>query len=288
MAQLTPLQYRQILQIAADACGGSPAARARIEQLMNELTEGEWDHRRFFIRLANLLGPLPDTIPVFQVVGWQEIPIDNLRYKDAIALICARLMIRNIGRIPDPNVLVPLMSMFRPGLWNLVNIDRIGFQKVNGAEEELPEPEVPLPEIKIPEKQTDIITDDPILDGTRMVDFHGERARHRYYKESTYKSLKKPEKKPYKENPFDRKAILPGDVTRYIAKLDSTMPVQEAGRRKCKMITMRRKDYLREHHHLFKVLSRPTKKKLLKELMAQQKELKERGLKGGKTRRRHK
>jgi hypothetical protein len=58
--------------------------------------------------------------------------------------------------------------------------------------------------------------------------------------------------------------------------------------RKSKMITMRRKDYLREHHHLFKVLSHPTKKKLLDELMAQQKELKERGLKGGKTRRRHK
>jgi len=55
-----------------------------------------------------------------------------------------------------------------------------------------------------------------------------------------------------------------------------------------RLITMRKKDYLREHHHLFKVLSHPTKKKLLKELMAQQKELKKRGLKGGKTRRRHK
>jgi hypothetical protein len=51
---------------------------------------------------------------------------------------------------------------------------------------------------------------------------------------------------------------------------------------------MRRKDYLREHHHLFKVLSHPTKKKLLDELMAQQKELKERVLKGGKTRRNRK
>jgi plasmid rolling circle replication initiator protein Rep len=56
------------------------------------------------------------------------------------------------------------------------------------------------------------------------------------------------------------------------------------GRKKSKMITMRKKDYLREHHHLFKVLSHPTKKKLLKELMAQQKELKERGLKGGTRR----
>ena len=74
-------------------------------------------------------------------------------------------------------------------------------------------------------------------------------------------------------------------------ELDSDMEVQQAGRRKTrksKMITMRRKDYLREHHHLFKVLSHPTKKKLLDELMAQQKELKERGLKGGKTRRHYK
>jgi hypothetical protein len=59
-----------------------------------------------------------------------------------------------------------------------------------------------------------------------------------------------------------------------------------AGRRKG-VITMRQKDYLREHHHLFNVLSRPTKKKLLKELASQKKELKERGFKGGKTRRRH-
>jgi hypothetical protein len=242
MAQLTPLQYRQILQIAADACGGSPAARARTLEFSSELTHGEWNHRTFFTRLANLLGPLPDTIPVFQVVGWQRIPIGNLRYKDAIALICARLMIRNIGRIPDPNVLVPLMSMFRPGLWNLVNIDRIGVQKVNGAEEEPPEPEVPLPEINIPEEQTDAITFAPIPNGTRMVDFHGEMARHRYYTEATYNSLPKP-----KKNPFDRKDILPGDVTRYTAKLDSTMKVQEAGRRKTRKSKRRARKTRRRH-----------------------------------------
>jgi hypothetical protein len=247
MAQLTPLQYRQILQIAADACGGSPAARARMLEFSIELTEGEWDHRRFFIRLANLLGPLPDTIPVFQVVGWQEIPIDNLRYKDAIALICARLMIRNIGRIPDPNVLIPLMAMFRPGLWNLVNIDRIGFQKVNGAEEELPEPEVPLQVINIPDGQEDAITLAPIPDGTRMVDFHGEKERHRYYTEATYNSLKKPEKKPYKENPYTRQPILPADLTRYTAKLDSTMKVQEAGRRKTRKHKRRARKTRRRH-----------------------------------------
>ena len=48
------------------------------------------------------------------------------------------------------------------------------------------------------------------------------------------------------------------------------------------VITMRRKDYLREHHHLFKVLAHPTKKALKKELLSQKKELKERGLKGGR------
>jgi hypothetical protein len=56
------------------------------------------------------------------------------------------------------------------------------------------------------------------------------------------------------------------------------------GRKKSKMITMRKKDYLREHHHLLKVLGHPTKKKLLSELMIQRKELKERGLKGGTRR----
>jgi hypothetical protein len=98
-----------------------------------------------------------------------------------------------------------------------------------------------LQEIKIPEKQTDIITDDPIPNGTRMVDFHGERARHRYYKESTYNSFQK------KENPFDRKVILPGDVTRYIAKLDKGMEVQQAGRRKTRKSKRRARKTRRRH-----------------------------------------
>ena len=98
-----------------------------------------------------------------------------------------------------------------------------------------------LPEIKIPNKQTDIITDDPILDGTRMVDFHGERARHRYYKESTYDSFQK------QENPFDRKPLRPGDVTRYIAKLDEDMEVQQAGRRKTRKSKRRARKTRRRH-----------------------------------------
>ena len=99
----------------------------------------------------------------------------------------------------------------------------------------------PLPEIKIPEKQRDIITDDPILDGTRMVDFHGERARHRYYTEETYNSFQK------QENPFDRKPILPDDVTRYIAKLDKDMEVQQAGRRKTRKFKRRVRKTRRRH-----------------------------------------
>ena len=47
-----------------------------------------------------------------------------------------------------------------------------------------------------------------------------------------------------------------------------------------KTISMKKSDYLREHHHLFKVLSRPTRRVLARELKIQKKELKERGLKG--------
>jgi hypothetical protein len=50
--------------------------------------------------------------------------------------------------------------------------------------------------------------------------------------------------------------------------------------RRNKTIRMKKSDYLREHHHLFKVLSRPTRKVLARELKIQKKELKERGLKG--------
>ena len=98
-----------------------------------------------------------------------------------------------------------------------------------------------LPEIKIPDGQEDAITFAPIPDGTRMVDFHGEKERHRYYTEATYNSFQK------QENPFDRKPLRPGDVTRYIAKLDSTMPVQEAGRRKTRKSKRRARKTRRRH-----------------------------------------
>jgi hypothetical protein len=51
-------------------------------------------------------------------------------------------------------------------------------------------------------------------------------------------------------------------------------------RRTAKTIRMKKGEYLREHHHLFRVLRNPTRRALNAELRRQQKELKERGLKG--------
>ena len=54
-----------------------------------------------------------------------------------------------------------------------------------------------------------------------------------------------------------------------------------AGRRRtAKTIRMKKGEYLREHHHLFRVLRNPTRRALNAELRRQQKELRERGLKG--------
>ena len=55
----------------------------------------------------------------------------------------------------------------------------------------------------------------------------------------------------------------------------------EGGRRKTvRTIRMKKGEYLREHHHLFRVLRNPTRRALNAELRRQQKELKERGLRG--------
>jgi hypothetical protein len=242
MTELTPPQYQQILQIAAAACGGSPAARAKTLEFSSELTDGEWNPRTFFIRLANLLGPVQDRIPVFRTVAGRDVSVGNFRYRDAMALICARLMVRSPEfRIPDPNVLIPLMAMFRLG-WELITINDIGIRHVGGPDDVPPAPPVPLPEIKIPAGQEDVISMAPIPDGTRMVDFHGERAKHRYYTEATYNALNP------KKNPYTRQAIEPNQVTRYIAKLDSTLPVQQAGRRRKTKKSKRRARKTRRHH----------------------------------------
>ena len=51
------------------------------------------------------------------------------------------------------------------------------------------------------------------------------------------------------------------------------------GRRTIRTIRMKKGEYLREHHHLFRVLRNPTRRALNAELRKQQKELRERGLK---------
>ena len=50
--------------------------------------------------------------------------------------------------------------------------------------------------------------------------------------------------------------------------------------RRSKTIRMKKGEYLREHHHLFRVLQNPTRRALNAELRSQQKELKARGLRG--------
>jgi len=140
-------------------------------------------------------------------------------------------------------------------------------------------PTGPFPKLKIPKGQTDVVTMEEIKDGTLMVDFHGEREKYnRYYTEETYNKLNN------NKNPFNNKSIEKTDIKYYEAQLDPSLPVQQAGRRKRtrrnKTIRMKKSDYLREHHHLFKVLSRPTRKVLARELKIQKKELKERGFKG--------
>jgi hypothetical protein len=101
---------------------------------------------------------------------------------------------------------------------------------------------VPTQEINIPKGQEDIILMTEIADGTRMADFHDERLKYnRYYTEETLKKLKG-------KNPYQNKPILRTDVTQYIARLDPTMPVQEAGRRKTRKGKRRaRKTYRRKH-----------------------------------------
>jgi hypothetical protein len=62
------------------------------------------------------------------------------------------------------------------------------------------------------------------------------------------------------------------------------MPARKTRRRSkaatAKDICMKKSVYLREHHHLFKVLKNHTRRALKAELRAQKRELKERGLKG--------
>ena len=62
-----------------------------------------------------------------------------------------------------------------------------------------------------------------------------------------------------------------------------TVPATANGgrrRKTVKTIRMKKSEYLREHHHLFRVLRNPTRRALNAELRKQTRELRERGLKG--------
>jgi hypothetical protein len=64
--------------------------------------------------------------------------------------------------------------------------------------------------IRIPNSSEDAITMNAIEEGNRMVNFHGEKNMGRYYKKSTFNSLKR-------TNPYTRRKILPANRTNYIA-----------------------------------------------------------------------
>ena len=69
--------------------------------------------------------------------------------------------------------------------------------------------------------------------------------------------------------------------TSYQMKAGGRRPGSSTRRRRtAKTIRMKKSEYLREHHHLFRVLRNPTRRALNAELQKQQKELKERGLRG--------
>ena len=89
------------------------------------------------------------------------------------------------------------------------------------------------PKVKIPKGQTDAITMDEIQDGEIMIDFQGEKEHNRYYTAQTFKKLRN-------KNPFTRENIV-GHVY-YIAELDASLPVQEAGRRRRKTFRKNRKN----------------------------------------------
>ena len=69
-------------------------------------------------------------------------------------------------------------------------------------------------------------------------------------------------------------------VAKRVAVIAAKKASSAGRRRTAKTIRMKKGEYLREHHHLFRVLRNPTRRALNAELRRQQKELKERGLKG--------
>ena len=93
-------------------------------------------------------------------------------------------------------------------------------------------------------------------------------------KTATFDDLRNRDGKPAtRDNTFDR-----NEYSFY--KVPNGGRRRRTRRRTVKVIRMKKGEYLREHHHLFRVLRNPTRRALNAELRAQQRELKERGLKG--------
>ena len=244
-------QLRETLLSALAQCGGNLETRQTGHMLVGETFRGDWDIPKFFDKIAAVLGPVNQPIELIDGTTQERI---TFQFKDAVAILCMRIMISGeLGfGVPNQNMLRPYAEIFRPGIWGWVVKPIVYVTYVppeDLAQEDLPIPApipAPIPEdapeIKIPAGQEDVISMAPIPDGTRMVDFHGERAKHRYYTEATYNALNP------KKNPYTRQAIEPNQVTRYIAKLDSTLPVQQAGRRRKTRKTKRRARKTRRRH----------------------------------------
>ena len=96
-------------------------------------------------------------------------------------------------------------------------------------------------------------------------------------KTATFDDLRNRDGKPAtRDNTFDR-----NEYSFYkVPKPASNGGRRRRTRRRSTVIRMKKGEYLREHHHLFRVLRNPTRRALNAELRAQQRELKERGLKG--------
>jgi hypothetical protein len=69
-----------------------------------------------------------------------------------------------------------------------------------------------IPSIVIPSNTVNSITQEPIVRGTKMVNFHNEREHGRYYTKATYNRLQSP-----KRNPFTRELITPTNTIAYKA-----------------------------------------------------------------------
>jgi hypothetical protein len=90
-----------------------------------------------------------------------------------------------------------------------------------------------IPTVKVPKGQTDIITNQRIQDGMRMIDFLDERDKwHRYYTEETYDSLETPKRNPFTRELIEVDGKPPPQL--YIAEIDPEKPFVAAGGRRRK------------------------------------------------------